>query len=240
MRFDDRIYKMFPMLVPFRDRWIENRMPVNPRYYGRFTFSGSKDFSMIMIGAHNGKKTKHFVRDASKHGKVCLIEPVPHLFQQLQMLHSSTDEMILVNKCITPVETDYVDFFAPNPDANKIRHFGDQLGSLNADHAKNHDPGFEGAIHKISVEARTMEQLLADLNCEDINLLFLDTEGFDAEILATFPFKKLKPHLILFEHKHSDGTHNIGEKFAKIIITLNEQGYQVQCIDRENCLATLR
>ena len=97
----------------------------------------------------------------------------------------------------------------------------------------------ESAIHKIKVRALTFTQLIRDLQCRDINLLFLDTEGFDAEILPTFPFDKLKPQAILFEHKHSDGTHNIGAKFANLIIQLNMSGYRVQCVDRENCLATL-
>tara|TARA_B110000003_G_C16643418_1_gene531053 strand:- start:471 stop:1193 length:723 start_codon:yes stop_codon:yes gene_type:complete len=240
MNFRSNQKKNIIGLVTLQDLWIQWKMPFNPKYYKSFSFSKTKDFSLVMIGAHNGKKTKYFVRNASKYGKVCLIEPVPYLFQQLEKLHRPSKNMTLLNKCISPVDVEFAEFYALSPKANKIQPYGDQLGSLSAEHAKNHDIRFESAIHKIKVETFTLAQLLEQISCSDINLLFLDTEGFDTEILPTFPFEKLKPKAILFEHKHSDGTHNIGEKFANIIVQLNKHGYRVQCIDRENCLATLK
>ena len=239
MKFEINILEKISSFFTLQDFWVQKKMPFNPRYYKNFSFSNTKDFSLIMIGAHNGRKTKHFVRDASKYGTVCLVEPVPRLFKRLEKLHKSSKKIILLNKCITPVANEFVEFYAPSPEANRIHPSGDQLGSLHADHAKNHDIRLESSIQKIKVGALTLTQLIGDLECRDINLLFLDTEGFDAEILPTFPFEKLKPRAILFEHKHSDGTHNIGAKFANLIIKLNMNGYRVQCIDRENCLATL-
>ena len=240
MKFAINLFEKISSSFTLQNFWVRKKMPFNPKYYKKFSFSNTKDFSLIMIGAHNGKKTKHFVRNASKYGPVCLVEPIPHLFKQLEKLHKPSKKMILLNKCINPLATEFVEFYAPSPEANRIHPSGDQLGSLHADHAKNHDIRLENAIHKIKVRALTLTQLIEALQCRDINLLFLDTEGFDSEILPTFPFDKLKPQAILFEHKHSDGTHNIGAKFANLIIQLNMNGYRVQCIDRENCLATLK
>ena len=102
-----------------------------------------------------------------------------------------------------------------------MHYYGDQLGSLDPHHAKNHDIRFEQFVKKIKVPAVTTKKLLSELNCNSIDYLFLDTEGFDAKILLTFPFNLVKPNIICFEHKHSDGTHTIGDNFLSSIKLLN-------------------
>ena len=211
--------------------------PFNPRYYRGFSLKNTKDYALLMIGAHNGLKTKYFVKEAAEYGKVCLVEPVPHLFQTLIKTHSKLKNVFLVNKCVTNATADMVDFFAPTQNANRLQHYGDQLGSLNKEHATNHDKRMIGYIEKIRVPSISAESLLNAMKCVDINLLYLDTEGHDVEIIKNFPFNKIQPKAILFEHKHADGTHNLGPKFASTIKLLNSLGYRLQCVDRENCLA---
>ena len=215
-------------------------LPFQPKYYPSFSFSKEADYSLVMIGAHTGRKTRFFVERAARYGKVCLVEPVPHLFAQLIKTHAHTRNVELVNKCITAENIEKVAFYAPTEDANKIRPFGDQLGSLNPYHAVNHDRNLTGVIKEIEVPALTIHGLLSKIKCGSLNILYLDTEGYDMTLLEEFPFSDLKPCSILFEHKHADGTHNIGENFGRVITTLNKLGYRVQCLDRENCLATLR
>ncbi len=211
--------------------------PFDPAHYKGFSFTNTKDFALLMIGAHNGLKTKYFVREAAEFGKVCLVEPVPHLFQTLSSTHANLKNVFLINKCVTNASADVVDFFAPTKDANKLQHYGDQLGSLKKEHATDHDNRMIGYIEKIRVPCISPENLLNTINCLDINLLYLDTEGHDVEIIKNFPFDKIQPKAILFEHKHADGTHNLGPNFASIIELLNKLGYRLRCVDRENCLA---
>ena len=211
--------------------------PFDPLYYKGFSFENTKDYALLMIGAHNGLKTKYFVREAAEYGKVCLVEPVPHLFQTLSKTHANLKNVFLINKCVTNAAVEMVNFFAPTKDANKMQHYGDQLGSLKKEHATDHDKRMVGYIEKIQVPCISPARLLNTINCEDINLLYLDTEGHDVEIIKNFPFDEIKPKAILFEHKHSDGTHNLGPKFARTIGRLNKLGYRLRCVDRENCLA---
>jgi FkbM family methyltransferase len=205
----------------------------------QYKFSKDFDYSLVMIGAHNGSKSIQLVHDALKFGKVCLVEPVPYLFKLLSDTHSKTEGIHLINKCITPTKTDTVDFYAISLDSNKVHDYGDQLGSLNPYHAKNHDNRFEKFVTKIKVPTLTTTQLLDELNCSSVNFLFIDTEGHDAQILLTFPFNLIKPKMILFEHKHADGTHIVGDNFVSIIKFLNSHGYQIRILDSENAIATL-
>jgi hypothetical protein len=61
----------------------------------------------------------------------------------------------------------------------------------------------------------------------------------DAIILRTFPFESFQPQNILFEYKHADGVHHLGENFTRLVTLLNENLYRVRIIDSENCLAKL-
>tara|TARA_A100001015_G_C14940920_1_gene692500 strand:+ start:631 stop:1347 length:717 start_codon:yes stop_codon:yes gene_type:complete len=229
----ERLLAKIGFETPIRSK----QRPFNPNYYRGFSLENTQDYALLMIGAHNGLKTKYFVKEAAEYGKVCLVEPVPHLFQTLTKTHSKLKNVFLVNKCVTNTAMDTVDFFAPTKDANKLQHYGDQLGSLNKEHATDHDKRMVRYIEKISVPSITTESLLKAINCVDINLLYLDTEGHDVEIIKNFPFDKIQPKAILFEHKHADGTHNLGPKFASTVKLLNKLRYRVRCVDRENCLA---
>ena len=213
-----------------------SRKAVSVNQYG---FSHGADYSLVMIGAHNGKKTTQLVNDALKFGKVCLVEPVPHLFNQLLDRYKGGDGICLINKCITPTETAFVDFYSISQASNKVTIYGDQLGSLNSQHAKNHDIRFEEFVKKIRVPALTVAKLLTEQNCSKIDCLYLDTEGSDVQILLSFPFNVVKPKTIIFEHLHTDGTGITGNNFLSIIKFLKSEGYKISRFDSENALATL-
>ena len=100
-----------------------------------------------MIGAHDGKKTEHFVKKASEYGKVCLVEPVPHLFSKLKKRHSNSKRVTLINKCVTSDQAGMIQFYAPKPHANSIQANADQLGSLNDRHAINHNEELDMRIN---------------------------------------------------------------------------------------------
>ena len=204
-----------------------------------YNFTVNSDFSLILIGAHNGRKSKKLINKALKFGKICLIEPTPYLFNILKKEYDSYKNIYLINECITPTEKNSVDFFITSEKANSIDEYGDQLGSLNSQHAKNHNKNLESFTKKISIPSLTVNKLLNKINCGSIDYLFIDTEGSDIEILLSFPFHKIKPKTIIFEHKFSDGHLLIGKNFIKCINLLNDNNYKIKIIDSENAKAVL-
>ena len=48
--------------VGFETPIRSKQRPFNPRYYRRFSLENTKDYALLMIGAHNGLKTKYFVK----------------------------------------------------------------------------------------------------------------------------------------------------------------------------------
>tara|TARA_B110000858_G_C17735421_1_gene442277 strand:+ start:318 stop:1067 length:750 start_codon:yes stop_codon:yes gene_type:complete len=204
-----------------------------------YNFNNDQDFSLILIGAHNGRKSKKLIEHALKFGKICLVEPTPNLFNKLKNQYNSYKDIYLINKCITHTESKSIDFFITSEMSNDLHEYGDQLGSVNPMHSINHDKNFKKFTKKINVPSLTINKLLSEINCNSIDYLFIDTEGSDIEILLSFPFHKILPKKIIFEHKFSDGHELIGKKFVKCLNLLIDNNYKIKIIDSENTEALL-
>lgn len=48
----------------------------------------------------------------------------------------------------------------------------------------------------------TLEEVVKKYDYWDLNLLMIDTEGFDYEIIRSINFEKFSPEMIYFEHEH--------------------------------------
>src|SRR5262245_6914610 len=196
-------------------------------------------FSLVMVGAHDGSKTDIFIRRSAAIGKVTLIEPVPYLFDRLSSRYSDSPNVLLRNIVIATTDGE-VEFTAPKETANSISAWGDQLGSMIADHAVAHNQRFAQHIEVIKAKASSFETFVNAENISSIDVLFTDTEGMDAELLVTFPFARIIPNRIIFEYKHSDGYMRVGRKLANLLNLLEDHDYLVNILDVENMMATHR
>ena len=95
-------------------------------------------------------------------------------------------------------------------------------------------------VESILADSKTFVSLVRDYEITSIATLFTDMEGFDCELLPTFPFQKVVPKRIVFEFKHSDGTFRVGRKLGDLLIALDVLGYDIRVEDVENMVATLR
>jgi FkbM family methyltransferase len=75
------------------------------------------------------------------------------------------------------------------------------LGSLREGHATIKAKGWEHHVREITVQAITFDDLLGLCQVKEIDLLKMDTEGYDLEILRTIDFDKIRPMVIQYEHK---------------------------------------
>jgi len=163
------------------------------------------NYSLLLIGAHDGKKQKTLIESAALIGEVILMEPVPELFDRLSNLYSKNPKIKCLQLAISDEDADQTSFYAQKNSANKIKGYGDQLGSLNRCHAKEHDELFISTTKEIKVSTITFKSLLKNYDITYIDTLVTDIEGYDARVLSTFPFLFFRPRQIFFEHKHSDG-----------------------------------
>jgi len=195
--------------------------------------------ALLLIGAHNGHKQRDLILRSAGQGATILVEPVPYLFAELQAQYAGQPNITCLNACITP-QPGKVAFYAPTPQAIQAFPWGDQLGSLHPQHAVQHEQNLAPHIEQIEAEGITFDNLVDRFAITSLEMLFTDTEGYDATLLPLFPFDRVRPRQIIFEHKHADGTFNIGRKLGTLLILLDTLGYNVHMLDPENCLATTR
>jgi FkbM family methyltransferase len=196
-------------------------------------------FALLIVGAHKGERTRDLILGSAARGPVLLIEPVPHLFAALAQSYAGVANVTCLQSCVA-LEAGTVRFHAPTETAQTAFPWGDQLGSLRAEHAVRHEPALAAHVVDIPVRAVTFRDLVERYDITSLDMLFTDTESYDTILLPGFPFERMRPRQITFEYKHGDGTFNIGRKLGRLLIMLDDLGYDIRVTDFENCLATLR
>ncbi len=79
-------------------------------------------------------------------------------------------------------------------------HSADELCSFDKKHVIKHFP--KGTVVDVAVTRMSVSVFLMMYGIEDIRMLVLDTEGFDAAVLQVFPLSTTRPPVIVYEHIH--------------------------------------
>lgn len=194
-------------------------------------------YALVLVGAHDGADADAIVRRAAASGRVLIVEAVPRLHAQLVARFADVAGVTCVQAAVADRDAAAIPFYAPAPTAGAVSSVGDQLGSLDAGHAVRHDPALAAHVEAITVPAMRFETLFAAHDVTSIETLILDCEGWDARLIAAFPFDLLTPQHVMFEHKHADGYLHIGRNFARALMLLESRGYRTRILSTENCAA---
>lgn len=111
----------------------------------------------------------------------------------------------------------------------------DQLGSFKKEVVLKHRrdiPFFDELFIEDFVYAITFRELLEKYSIKKLNLIHIDTEGFDYEIIKMIPFADIDMDLIMFEHKHLSDS-----EFKKALRLLHRNGYRVGIKDGADAIA---
>jgi len=164
------------------------------------------NFFFIQIGSNDGKSGDPLHKYIIKYGwQGILVEPVHYLYKKLLKTYSNQNNLIFKNVAIGDNEG-YKEFYRieENDEPNNPGWY-DRLGSFNKDVVLKHKkyiPNFDKHFIKEKIKCITFDNLIKENNVKKIDLLHIDTEGYDFEIIKLIDFNKIKPSMILYEHKH--------------------------------------
>jgi FkbM family methyltransferase len=160
--------------------------------------SREPDIFFLQIGAHDGLSydpIHAYVRQY--HWKGLLVEPQPAIFAKLQENYAEEKQLLFENSAIAPgdgvLELHCFENANADDHASMLTSTRKHYLSLNGD-------GHSGAVKTITVPALSLESLLTKHKIERVNLLQIDTEGFDFEIIKMIDFKRMKPEIIHYEN----------------------------------------
>lgn len=162
----------------------------------------------IQVGANDGKSNDGdqiypFVKMFKWKG--ILIEPVPYLYNSLINNYSRIKNLSFENVAI-----------ANKPGITTFYYFNDpsgwynQLGSFNKVHLENHKKSnnIPLDINEIEVKCETINNIVKRNNLNHIDILHIDTEGYDFQIIKSINFELVKPNVIIYENRHLSENEN--------------------------------
>jgi len=164
------------------------------------------NFFFAQVGANDGKSGDPFFHLVNLlKWKGIMFEPVPYVFEKLKNNYKNNKNIHLEDKALT-LEVGKLNFYYLKKSNNpNLPQWYDQIGSFNLDVLKKHKssiPDFENLLTHSEVKTTNFDEIIKKYKLKNIDLIFVDTEGYDFEIIKMIPFEKINPSIILFEHKH--------------------------------------
>jgi FkbM family methyltransferase len=177
----------------------------------------------VVVGANEGIQNDHlsiFIR--SKNWPGLLIEPVESTFHKLVKNFEGLPNLIFKNVGISNVEGELPIYKFSDKVEGKEYH---QLFSFDrAQLEKLEVPDNWKTDHIIEekVKVYTLSGLLEELGISNVNILQIDTEGYDYKVLQGIEFKNTKPDILIYEHCHLGPT-----AYYHSIELLRKNGYYI-------------
>lgn len=165
------------------------------------------EVTFIQVGSNDGftgDPLYKFIRRDEWKG--VLIEPVDYLFAALQDNYRQlgNNKLHFENVAISDQPGQKEFYYVANytPDSG-MPVWVNQHGSFNRAHLEQLKKDYpEVEIGAKTIICETVNNIVEKYNFSHLDLLHIDTEGFDYEIIKTIDFSRIRPQMVYYEHRH--------------------------------------
>ena len=174
---------------------------------------GAKEFFFIQVGAFDGISQDAFTRYIEQFQiRGVLLEPQTVPFSRLTENYRHLPRLTLLNAAVAD-QPGSRDFYTVRPGVPGMPEWSQQLASFDKANILKHRDGIpehgiagikniEEHIEVRSVACVTFNQVLDGAGAQTLDVLQIDAEGYDVDLVDAFPFDRLKPGMIRYEHMH--------------------------------------
>lgn len=163
----------------------------------------------VEIGANDGEQEDHLrAMIMTQEWSGVMVEPVPYVFERLQENYGHVPRVALENSAVAAADG-WMPFYhlAPVQDyqGEGLPRWYDGIGSFSREAVLAHGrliPDIEARLVETRVPCLTFDSLLAKHGLGRVDLLLVDTEGYDSELLGHIDFAVHRPALVIYEHYH--------------------------------------
>jgi FkbM family methyltransferase len=200
------------LLVRFVQRWRywrSLRQLVGPRLMRRFARLYPEAY-FIQIGANDGEQLDHLQSSIlTRNWRGIMVEPVPYVFARLKGNYGHLqDRVALKNLAIAGHDGSLPFWHLRQATAeDNLPRWYDALGSFRKEVLLKHVsfiPDIEQRLVCTEVPTQKFETLCRQNRVDKIDLIQMDTEGYDFEIIKLIDFDRYRPLLLIYEHHHFD------------------------------------
>ena len=156
------------------------------------------------IGANDGRQSDQLrALVAGSKWRGIMVEPQPEPFARLAELYRGVGRIALENAAIAGhdgvTEMFVLEPAEPGEDQVQVGS-NDLLGSLSLDALTTHGWVERDGVATLEVPCMTLESLFAKHAVDRLDLMLVDTEGYDGEIIAQLGPGGPLPRLLIYEH----------------------------------------
>lgn len=164
----------------------------------------------IQIGSNDGDQLDPLRAEIlARRWRGIMVEPVPYVFERLRSNYGRYATRIqLYNVAIADRDGTLPFYHLARVDdyaRSGLPRWYDALGSFNREVVLKHAefiPDIADRIVTAQVPALSFETLCSRHGVQSLDLLHIDTEGYDYEILRRIDFARWRPRLLIYEHHH--------------------------------------
>ena len=183
-------------------------------------FVKTKVNSLIQIGANDGIRFDNLNFFIKKYKiNSILVEPVTKYFLSLKSNYKELDFVNLENCAISVDEKKNYIYIVSEKFLDKYGNHIPGINSFDKNHLISHGVK-KKHIEKKEVVSISIEKLIEKYKIKNLDLLFIDTEGYDGEIVYDFLSKSSMRPIIVFEYIHIKS-----DFFEKVAQKLDEKNY---------------
>lgn len=184
----------------------------------------------VQVGANDGVMNDplhSFIRKNYNRVKGFHLEPQPDVFNILRSNLEKFDNLKALNLGIHQTD-EIIDMFRVKPELlDSLPENAKGIASFKPDHwVKSNLVPNSSFIEKIEVHCVNINDFFKMENIDSLDLLLLDTEGYDYEIIKSIDMIKNKPYIIRFEHGVRNQIMDT-DQFYEVCEYLNQHGYQI-------------
>ena len=190
----------------------------------------NKTLTFLQIGANDGVMNDpiyQFNMDNKSVVSGFVLEPLPDIYVKLVKNYQSCPYIKPFNLAIHATESQMVLHRVKPEYATELPSFARGIASFDETHwEKTNLVPNAHYIEQVKVKCVSFADFIKSNAIDKLDLLLLDTEGYDFQILMSIDFTHIKPRMIRFEH----GVRNkvmSPENFMAVCSHLNSFGYQI-------------
>jgi FkbM family methyltransferase len=163
----------------------------------------------VQVGAHDGTALDPLRREILRRAwRGILVEPVPYVFARLEANYDDNERLVFENVAIADHDgSRELYHLPPEPAGSPLWEWYDALGSFRREVVASHRwliPDIDERIVTTDVPCLTFDTLCRKHAVERVDVVQIDTEGYDLEILELIDFERYRPRLVMYEHLHLD------------------------------------
>lgn len=181
---------------------------------------------ILQIGCNDcNDHVRNYVNDnLSSVDILILVDPQSNNLEKCKEIYKDVQNLVLIDKAVTanPDQETMVLYTNPTDDPAGIHN------SISKNHLIGHNHNLNN-ITSQTYSAIHINQILSLHNCQILDRLYVDTEGYDIEILKSIDFNRFIVKYIRFEFLHCEGAFSgMSQTVLDFINILKQHNYSVQ------------